>query len=99
MNEIVQFQIETLHLVCKTMNSGLVSSKQSIQFSNEMHFYADILPAIQQFEQSKNIPENERIDAFVRYFGSRLSLNSSMIYFDKSLVFITFQLNCFKQNS
>lgn len=42
---------------------------------NEVNFYSDIIPAIKQFEAAANVPENERIDAFVQYFGFRLSLD------------------------
>lgn len=48
---------------------------QSDIFMKEIHFYSDIIPAIEQFQKIVNMPEMEKIDAFVRYFGSRLSLN------------------------
>lgn len=49
--------------------------------ANEIHFYSDIVPAIEQFEQNSNVPEIERIDAFVRYFGARLSMNPGEFFF------------------
>lgn len=48
---------------------------QSCFFMNEIHFYSDIIPAIEQFQVIVNMPDNEKIDAFLRYFGSRMSLN------------------------
>lgn len=52
---------------------GPYSPLQSLMFTNEIHFYTDILEALKRFEETANIPQNERIDAFARYFGSRLS--------------------------
>lgn len=49
----------------------------ALTFVKETHFYTDIIPAIQQFERDHNVPENEKIDAFFRCFGSRISLNPS----------------------
>lgn len=68
--------MKTMQFVVKTTFAGIISPTQSKQFWNEVHFYSDIIPAIEKFEQSSNIPESDRIDAFVRYFGSRLSLNN-----------------------
>ncbi|XP_055317996.1 uncharacterized protein LOC129576655 [Sitodiplosis mosellana] len=72
------FEIDTLKLVCKTPAGVSISSSHSKQFSNEMHFYSVIVPAIELFEQNANVPKTERIDAFVRYFGARLSLDSNV---------------------
>lgn len=72
------FQVETLQLVFKTMRSGAVSARKSVQFMNEVYFYSEIVQAIMQFQTIVNMPENEKIDAFVRYFGSRLSLDTDM---------------------
>lgn len=47
-------------------------------FVKEVRFYTDIIPTIEQFEQDTNVPENERMDAFFRYFGSRISLDPSI---------------------
>lgn len=74
-------QIETLHLVVKAMLPGPVSVKESKKFLKEVHFYSNIVPTLEQFEASANIPETERIDAFARYFCSRLSLNPGEILF------------------
>lgn len=76
----VSFQFETLHLVCKTVRKLYFRTdpyqiSRSTFFMKEIHFYSDILEAIKQFQEITNIPKNERIDAFARYFGSRLSLN------------------------
>ncbi|XP_031638919.1 uncharacterized protein LOC116351033 [Contarinia nasturtii] len=68
-------EIEMLNLVFKKPIPGFVNTYQSEQFLSEVHFYTDIIPAIKQFEESLNIPETERIEAFARYFGSRISLN------------------------
>lgn len=65
--------MEILQFVGKTTFPGQITPTQSKQFWNEMHFYSDIVPAIEQFEQSKNIPETDRVNAFAQYFGSRLS--------------------------
>lgn len=68
-------QIQTLQLVCKMALKNVNSVKQSKVFSKEIDFYSDIVPAIKQFERDSNVPENERIDAFVGFFGHRLSLD------------------------
>lgn len=60
------------------MRAGAVSARKSQQFMNELHFYTDIIQAIEQFEVDVNMPENEKINAFARYYGSRLSLNSNV---------------------
>lgn len=73
---ILFLQIETVQLVIKKMLPGPVTIDNANQFSKEVHFYADIIPALEQSEKAANIPESERIDAFPRYFCSRLSLNS-----------------------
>lgn len=52
----------------------------ALSFAKETHFYSDIIPAIEQFEQSANVPENERIDAFIPYIGSRFSLDPCKCY-------------------
>lgn len=69
-----------MELVCKTviMSPDPVDiAKKSSQVFKEMHFYSDIIPAIEQFEQITNVPTTERIDAFVKCFGSRMSSNPS----------------------
>lgn len=49
--------------------------KPSWSFVKEVRFYSDIIPAIQQFERDANVPEEERLDVFIRCLGSRISLN------------------------
>lgn len=49
------------------------------EFTKEINFLANVVPAIQRFEEIENVPQIERIKAFPRYFGSRLSLNSSKV--------------------
>lgn len=52
-----------------------------IEFTKEIYFLSDIVPAIRDFEEIENFPQAERINnAFPQYFGSRLSLNSSKIF-------------------
>lgn len=70
------FQIKTLHLVYKT-TPLILNERSTSDFTKEIQFYSVIVPAIQHFEKIENVPKIERIDAFPRYFGSRLSLNSS----------------------
>lgn len=77
--KLLNFQIEMLQLVCKRTPGGSISASHSKQFLNEIYFYSNIIPAIKKFEEDSNIPHTERIDAFVQYFGSRLSLDSSKI--------------------
>lgn len=72
-------QVETLQLVFKTTLSGSISARKLKQFWKEVHFYLDIIPAVQQFEEVANIPETERIDAFARHFGSRLSIDPGKV--------------------
>lgn len=84
----VCFQIKTLQIVLKTMRSNPVSARQSQQFMNELYFYSDIVQAIEQFQGLVNVPENEKIDAFVRYFGSRLSLNPHNKFADADAILL-----------
>lgn len=75
-------QTETLLLVTKTAvsNPYLVDIFQpSLTFVKEAHFYSDIIPAIEVFENISNVMESERVDAFIRCFGSRISLDSGNI--------------------
>ncbi|XP_031639451.1 uncharacterized protein LOC116351486 isoform X2 [Contarinia nasturtii] len=69
-------KIETQQLVIKTTTSGTNNTAfgQSILFLMKIHFYSNIIPAIEQM--TVNIPETERDDSFVRFCGSRLSLNT-----------------------
>lgn len=46
-------------------------------FLKEAQFYTHIIPALELFERQANVPDNEKIDAFIRCFGCRLSLNPS----------------------
>lgn len=69
-----------MHVVAKTAitNPYLVKLFQpSVSFVKEAHFYSDVIPAMTHFEESLNVPEEERINAFIRCLGSRLSLNPS----------------------
>lgn len=73
-------QSNTLHLVTKTAvtNAYLIDIFQpSLTFVKEVHFYSDIIPAIESFEEIADVPENERIDTFIQCFGSRISLETS----------------------
>ncbi|KAJ6644273.1 hypothetical protein Bhyg_09240, partial [Pseudolycoriella hygida] len=74
-------EVETLQLICKTP-ARFVTPSHSKQFLNEVHFYSDIIPAIEQFEQKAKVPQSERFDAFVRYFGSRVSLDPNATHVD-----------------
>lgn len=99
--KLLYFQVETLHLVCKITRKGSVSARQSMQFKNEVHFYSDIIPAIKQFEEAVNVPRTERLDAFVLYFGSRLSLNPNSTDADTDAVLLlenAISLNYFSPN-
>lgn len=76
-------QFQTLHLVCKTTitNPYLVEMFQpDITFVKEAHFYSDIIPALEQFQEESKVPYADRIDAFIRCLGSRISLNTSKCY-------------------
>lgn len=79
-NNCYYFQSETLHLVSKAMitNPYLVEMFQpTITFIKEANFYSIIIPALDHFQQVSNVPETKRIDAFIRYVGSRFSLDPS----------------------
>lgn len=84
-------------MVIKTLNSNNVTTRKSRQFSNEMHFYEDIVPTIQQFEQVANVPESDRIDAIVQQYGSRLSLDSSNLKFGFGNNYYHYTLNFHSQ--
>lgn len=76
---ITYLQVETLRMVFKATLSGSISARKLKQFEKEVHFYSNIIPAVNQFQEAANIPEAERIDAFAQHFCSRLSLNSGKI--------------------
>lgn len=61
---------------------------QSIHFMKEIHFYSEIIPAIERFQEIVNMPEHEKLDAFVRYFGSRLSLNPNVKRADEDAILL-----------
>lgn len=67
--------METLELTFKAMRPDRDIALQSVCFMKELHFYTEIIPAIEQFQRIVEMPENEKIDAFVRYLSSRLSIN------------------------
>lgn len=55
-------------------------------FVKENRFYSDIIPTLENFQVISNVPESERIDSFIRCFGSRISLNSGNL-FKRHLIF------------
>lgn len=76
-------------MVIKRMLPGPVTVDNAKQFAKEVHFYSDIIPALEEFEKISNIPETERFDAFGRYFCSRFLLNPG-----KSFVAPIFDRQC-----
>lgn len=50
----------------------------AITFVKEIRFYSDIIPAVQEFETISNVASEKRLDAFITYIGSRISLKSGM---------------------
>lgn len=75
-------QKKIVHLVAKSAvtNPYLIEIFQpSLTFVKENHFYSDIIPALEIFQQNSNVPHSQQIDAFIRCPGSRISLNSSKI--------------------
>lgn len=82
--------------MCKAIKSQENLDKSLSQFTKETHFYTDIVPVFKHFEELENIPQIDRIDAFLQYFGSRLSLNPSKSFnsSNKSLInFWTDEIN------
>lgn len=53
--------------------------KPALTFVKEINFYSNIIPAIKHVEEIANAPQNERIDAFIHHFGSRISLDPSNV--------------------
>lgn len=47
----------------------------AITFVKENHFYSVIVPILKKLQDISNVPENERNNSFIRYYGSRISLN------------------------
>lgn len=69
------------HLVTKSAisNPYLVALFQpSRTFVKEVQFYTSIIPAIERFEVDSNIEPGDRLDIFIKCFGSRVSLDLSM---------------------
>lgn len=59
--------------------------KPELSFAEEIHFYANIMPAIKQFERITNVPKAERLNVFIECLGSRISLNSNKLTCDNLL--------------
>lgn len=79
-NNIIYLQSVPLHLVTKTLITDPLWNgvlQPYVSFLKEAHFYSDVIPAIEQFERDANVQEAERINAFIRFFGCRLSLDTS----------------------
>lgn len=77
------FQSEIIQLVVKTpVTCSFLAEyfQPAISFVKEVRFYSDIIPAVEQFEQAANVPENERVDAFIPCLGSRFSLDPSELH-------------------
>lgn len=75
-------QSESLQLVVKTPVIGAYLTelfKPAISFVKEVRFYSDIIPAVEQFEQASNVPQDERLDAFIKCLGWRISLDPSKL--------------------
>lgn len=70
------------------MRTDRDTAPQSQYFMKEIYFYSEIIPAIEQFQEIVNMPENEKIDAFVRYFGSRLSLHPDVKSADEDAILL-----------
>lgn len=70
------------------MRPGGDIALQSMIFMKEMNFYSNIIPAIEQFQDIVKMPENEKIDAFIRYFGTRLSLNPDVKSADADVILL-----------
>lgn len=88
LNEENFFKVETLELAFKTMRPDRDIAVQSMIFMKEIHFYSDIIPAIERYQEIVKVPESERIDAFIRYFGTRLSLNPDAKTADADVIFL-----------
>lgn len=81
-NKNCHSKVESLNLVVKlpVTNPYLVEVfKPDISFVKEVRFYTDIIPAIELIQRMANIPDDERLDAFFKCLGSRISLNSSKL--------------------
>ncbi|XP_055307114.1 uncharacterized protein LOC129571346 [Sitodiplosis mosellana] len=82
---------EHLHVVVKTpVTSPYLAElfKPAISFVKEVRFYSDIIPAVKQFEQTTNVPEDERLDAFIQSLGWRISLDPSAQSADSDAVLL-----------
>lgn len=72
-----------MRFVSKTVvkNPYLIEIFQpELTFVKEAYFYSDIIPAIKIFERMCHVAKADRIDAFIRCPGSRISLNPSIPY-------------------
>lgn len=71
-----------------------------LTFVKENRFYSEIIPAIKRFENDLNLPREERIDAFIRCIGSRISLKPGNKYTIMAKVFGTLmkEMELFKVN-
>lgn len=83
-------------MVCKAISPKTDLDRSLTIFAKEIHFYSDIVPAIEKFEEIENVPQIERINAFAQCFGSRLSLNPSKVI--SSMKRWKFLLSLFDEN-
>lgn len=81
-------QVETLELTFKAMRLDRDIAPQAALFMKELNFYTEIIPAIEQFQEIVGMPENEKLDAFVRYLSARLSLNANSKIADADAILI-----------
>lgn len=51
----------------------------SLTFVKETQFYSKIIPALERFEDDSNITPSDRLDAFIKCIGSRISLDSGRV--------------------
>lgn len=72
-----------MHLVIKTpITSAYLAAffNPAVTFVKEVRFYSDIIPVLEQFEKSANVSEQEKLNAFIRCLGWRISLDPCQLH-------------------
>ncbi|XP_031638778.1 uncharacterized protein LOC116350921 [Contarinia nasturtii] len=87
--KVLVYSNKIYSLVVKTPVLNVVLAEYfnpAVTFVNEVRFYTDIIPALEQFEEIANVPLKERLDAFIPCLGSRFSLKPNAEFADSDAI-------------
>lgn len=81
---------ERLEVIAKLAINNINSPGKAQSFQNELTFYKNIVPLLQEFLQLR---QAESLDLFAKYYGGRLTLNSRNKEADQDAIFFLENLN------